>query len=89
MVPGFRESLNSRLRTPQSPANAISRPQTSAPSQQTRRQDGVTGEAGARGVPEQEPVRPAQGERGQHPDNDEGQLELQESNRRYIPAPGP
>ena len=66
----------------QSPADERSQPAD-------HREDGVAGQAGARGVPEQEPVGPTQSERGEDADRDEGQLELQESDAGCIPAPGP
>ena len=47
----------------------------------------MTDQARARGVPEQEPVGPAQSERRQDPDSDEGQLELQESDATVFPRP--
>ena len=47
----------------------------------------MTDQAGARGVLEQEPVGPAKSERGQDPDRDQGQLELQESDATVFPRP--
>ena len=64
----------------QSPADERSQPAE-------RREDGVTDQAGARGVLEQETVGPTQSERGQDRDSDQGQLELQESDAAVFPRP--
>ena len=47
----------------------------------------MTDQAGARGVLEQEPVGATKSERGQDPDGDEGQLELQESDATVFQRP--